>query len=187
MKRLIVAVALLCTSFTFAKGQYDVSLIGEVTDESLSKLYDDLAAQPDGSTVQVRIDSPGGDAIATIVGLDVIGTMIHDKGLVLECRGTGLVASAALVLYEGLCNGKRSLAPSTLVLAHAATMGNVGGKVGTIEQALALLRALNRALAAPLAARMNISVDEAVEWEGDTDHWLTPDQAVSLGLADEVR
>lgn len=187
MKKLIALVLSVLLPFTCLAGakRYDASVLGPMTDESLAATYDELASAP-GPEVTLRINSPGGDSLATLLFIELVGDLKAQKGLHITCIGSTMVASAAAVLMESKVCDVRVLKPETVWLFHNGSLGEVSGKAERIEDELVLLRALNRAMASIIAPRIAMTVDEYLAWVGDRDRWLTPDVCQELGIVDRV-
>jgi ATP-dependent protease ClpP protease subunit len=182
----LAALVVLFSSVSLAKtARYDVDLFGAMTGDSLAKTLDQLNSAQ-GPEVTFRISSPGGEAIATFVFIELAKDIKAAKGLHVTCVGTVMVASAAAILLESPVCDVRIIEPATVVLFHAAS-GGTRGKAGEQEDDLKLLQALNYMAAAMVAPRIGMTPEEYLSWIGDRDRWLSSAQCLERGIVDEVR
>lgn len=165
-----------------APPRYDASLVGEMDGESLGGVMTQLMSSPTDRPLSLRITSPGGNAIATLVFIELVKDLKHERGLRIVCTGSVMVASAAALLFESEVCDERVLEPATIVLFHAAYLTNGSGH----EDETAMLRALNRALAYVVSGRLHMTVDAYLAWIAGHDRWLSADVAVELGYADRL-
>lgn len=177
------ALALLLTA---GAPRYDVTLIGDMDGESLGGAMTQLMASPADRPVQFRIVSPGGNALATLVFIELATDVKQERGLHVVCTGSVMVASAAAILFESSVCDERVLAPATILLFHEAYYTSGPGKEGEMDDANSFLRALNRALAYVVAGRLHMTVDQYLAWIRGRDRSVTADVAVELGYADRL-
>ena len=167
-----------------ASGPAEVSIVGPigntwdgdgVTAATFIKDFKAIKAQD----VTLTVNSPGGslfDGLAIYTAMAASGKNITAKVL-------GLAASAASLLIMA---AKRIEMPkNTHLMIHKAG----GGKFGNADDMRAManvLDSLDASIAATYAARSGQSEDaiKAMLDQGDT--WLTADEAVKLGLANEA-
>ena len=162
--------------------RYDASIVGEMNGESLGGTMTQLLTAPVDRPVQLRIASPGGSAIATMVFIEMAKDLKHDRGLHVVCTGSVMVASAAALLFESPVCDERVLEPATIIMFHAAYLtGGNGSHADT-----SMLDSLNRALAFMVAKRLGMTPDQYLEWIKGQDRWLAADLAVQLGFADRL-
>lgn len=154
----------------------DAEWWGGVAAESLVQQLRALAV----STINIRINSPGGDVFAA----RAIEQAIRDHSATVVAHVDGFAASAASLI--AVAADKVVMAPGSFLMIHKAwtfAMGNADElfstaalleKIdGTIEQsyeAKAGAKAKGRDFAALMAA----------------ETWFTPEEAVAAGLADEI-
>ena len=175
------ALALLLTA---GPARYDADVIGPITIESITATAIQMYAAA-GPEVSVRINSPGGDPMAVLLFNDLMRDTKAERHLHVTCVGTMMVASAAAILLESDFCDVRVLEPATMVLFHGAAMGT-SGKSDSLEDDVAALRVLDRAIAALIAPRMHMTVDEYLAWIRGRDRWISPDVALELGYVDRV-
>jgi ATP-dependent Clp protease protease subunit len=156
-----------------AGSESDAQWWGGISAEGFAKQLN--AMQGD---VEVRIDSPGGD----VFGGRAIAQAIRDYPGIVTCRIDGLAASAAS--YIAIAGDKVVAAPGAFMMIHRAwtlAMGNCEDLRATAT----VLDKIDGSIAASYAAKAG---------EGDQDWvalmsaetWLTADEAVEMGLVDEV-
>jgi ATP-dependent protease ClpP protease subunit len=157
-------------------------LTEEIGADMLLSALETLKTYPDGATVPVLIDSPGGAVIPTLLFLDMVRIEKEKKHLTLECTSGLLVMSAAAAIYEGMCDIRHSR-PETLWLFHEMS-GTVRGKADEIEDELAFSRALEHSLAVIVAPKLRMTPEQYLAWIKGRDRFLTTDQMKAMGGCD---
>ncbi len=129
-----------------------------------------------GSSVTIRVNSPGGDVFE--------GRAIANQ--IRAFRGTtkavvdGLAASAASTI--ALAASRVEMASGSFLMVHrswAFTMGNATD----LTDLAALLTKIDDAIAADYAAKAGVPADKALAWM-DAETWFTAAEAVDAKLAD---
>lgn len=131
--------------------------------------------------ISLYINSPGG-YIAS--GLAILDTMrLINAQVSTICVGTA--ASMATVLLANGQKGKRYCLPNSTVHMHQPNVGSFQGQAADIEiQAKEIVRLkerLNNILAASTGQPLEKIADDT-----DRDFFLTADEAIAYGLADEI-
>ena len=131
--------------------------------------------------VQLYINSPGGSVTA---GLAIYDTMqlIHCD-VVTMCIGQA--ASMGAVLLAGGTKGKRFCLPNSRVMIHQPSGGSQGQASDIEIQAKEILYLRGR-MNEIMASHTGKSVEE-IAHDTERDFFLTPDQAVSYGIVDQVQ
>lgn len=184
MFRALVAVAvLLSTACWGATQRYSASLIGPMDGENLAGTYKEILDAPPGEVV-LRINSPGGNLLMTLLFIDLVRDEKVAKKKTLRCVGTEMVASAAAILMESDVCDVRQLEPATAMMFHEGYLtGNGPQKQDDRE----FMRSLNYAVAALIAPRMGMSPEAYLKWiEGGVERWLTAPSALELHFVDLV-
>lgn len=138
----------------------------------------------EAAEVEVHIRSTGGDVNDALLIYDALRSL---PGRVVT-RCYGYTASAATVIAQAAAPGGRQIASSALYLIHnsiCATEGNASELASRTE----LLRQTDARLAALYAARSGRGADEfaaLMAENGGNGRWLSPEETVAAGLADEV-
>jgi len=153
-------------------------LSGPLEPEVCARIYDAAFNADPSQPVHFAIDSPGGDALFTLALVEALRPLQH-----LETRGLGEVCSAALWLLQA---GKhRSCYRVTSFLAHQVyTEGSrlnadsAPGYARTFES--------TASSAADMLARR--TKKKARFWRDfvKTDRWFGAEEALKLGLVDEI-
>lgn len=174
----------------------EVNLYGEVvesvptdwwTGEKVDGLYIELASflkdldsLKDASSITFHINSVGGDVAA--------GLSIYNRIRALEAETTtivdGIAASAASIIAQA--GDKRLVSLGTQTMIHGASAGLVGYyNVGDLKKVTDQLDSINESLASIYAERTGKEISEVKRMMNKTT-WMTADDAVENGFADEV-
>ncbi len=176
---MILTALLLSLVVTAAPQKYDAQIEGPITEESLSDTLTQLKVAYDAnkSEALLYINSPGGDALAM---LEFMGKAqdLRKYGMKIHCTGDGIVASAASMIFEDICD-IRDITPSALVLFHEAA-GMIGGKETNMEDGLALIKALDRVVALKVAPRLHLTVEEYRARVKGRDWWMSGEDAYNV-------
>lgn len=136
----------------------------------------------DASEVRVNIRSRGGSVEDALLIYEALSTLPAR----VETHCHGYVASAATIIAQaGDC---RKISTGTLYLVHRATM-MVEGNSAEVMQASALLGKTDERIAQIYADRSGMPIEEFHELmsrDSGRGEWLSPEEAVAAGLADEV-
>ena len=130
--------------------------------------------------IHFYINSPGGSVSATLA--------IYDTMQILSCPVAtycvGLAASGGAVLLAGGSKSKRFALPNAKVMIHQP-YGQVGGQVSDIEiQAEEILKTRD-VLNHILSDHTGQSI-ERIAKDTDRDFYMTPEEAKSYGLVDDI-
>jgi ATP-dependent Clp protease protease subunit len=130
--------------------------------------------------IQLYINTPG--------GIVTSGLAIYDTMQSVKCQVStlcvGMAASMGAVLLAAGAKGKRFALPHSQILLHQP-MGGAQGQASEIEitakQIVKIKEQLNSIIAKHTGQPM-----EKVEKDSDRDFYLTPEEAKTYGLIDEV-
>jgi ATP-dependent Clp protease, protease subunit len=137
------------------------------------------AEDPEGD-VSLYVNSPGGSAYA---GMAIYDAMQHIKPDVRTiCFGMGM--SAAAMIVAGGAPGKRFALPNAKLMIHQGSAG-YRGTPADIDIAAREVLSTTRQMAEILARHTGRDVDRVLE-DIDRDRFMTPEEAVSYGLVDDV-
>lgn len=151
----------------------EISYWGVSASEFASRLADITASE-----IEVQINSPGGDVFDGIA----IYNALRTHPATITTRVDGLAASAASLIVQA--GDHRVMMQSSQMMIHEAWGGFVGGADDMVEYAKVLDR-INDAMADAYSVRSGADRDEILSlMEAET--WMSADEAVQLGLADEV-
>jgi ATP-dependent Clp protease, protease subunit len=135
--------------------------------------------EPD-KDIFLYINSPGGMAYAGLAIYDVIQHVRPDVSTI--CVGMGMSA-AAMVLCGGT-PGKRLALPNARIMIHQGSAG-ARGAPSDMEIQLREVLAVTRRMAEIIAHHSGKSVEE-VATDIDRDYFMTPEEAVSYGIIDDI-
>ena len=146
----------------------------------LDEFLEDLEDIQDKPNITVHINSGGGDLYA---GLAIYNRLKAVKGTVTTIND-GLAASAACLIFQA--GNVRKMNAGSNLMAHGVA-GFLFGyyNVDDLKELVTEFKAHNRAIVNVYAEAMGVSYDQAKGFiDGET--WLTGQEAVDKGLADEV-
>lgn len=129
-----------------------------------------------GSSVTVRINSPGGDVFEGRAMANQLRSFRGTTRVVVD----GLAASAASTV--AIAAQRVEMATGSFMMVHRSWAFTVGN-AGDLAQMSALLAKIDQSIAADYAARADISAEEALAWM-DAETWFNAAEAVDAGLAD---
>lgn len=134
--------------------------------------------------IQMIVNSCGGEWHA---GFAVVDVMEWSR-LPVYTTGMGLVASMALVLFIAGQKGRRVLMPHTSLLSH---LFRASGE-GTRHELVARRKQedwMHERLVAHYLRHTSLKTEEEVNGQllREVDTWLTPEEALALGLADRIQ
>lgn len=147
---------------------------------SAEKFLDDLEDLKDKDRITVHINSGGGDLYA---GLAIYNRLKQLKGEVITVND-GIAASAASLIFQA--GDIRRMNAASNFMAHGASGFLFGSyDVEDLETLVEQFKAHNKAVVNVYAERMGVEYEEAKDFvNGET--WLTGQDAVDMGLADEL-
>lgn len=158
-----------------------VYLVGEINDASAMEVVmqlDYLAASSDGEITLV-INSPGGSVTA---GLAIIDAM--ERAGAVSTLVTGMAASMAAVIAACGAKGRRFVTPMAEVMIHQP-LGGISGQATEIENTARRILGIKRRMSALLAQKTG-QTERKITADCERDHYLSAEEAVRYGLADEV-
>lgn len=146
----------------------------------LDEFLKDLDEIKDKNFITVHINSGGGDLYA---GLAIYNRLKAVKGTVTTIND-GLAASAASLIFQA--GNIRKMNAGSNIMAHGVA-GFLFGyyNIDDLKEMVTQFKAHNKAIVNVYAEAMGVNYDEAKGFiDGET--WLTGQEAVDKGLADEV-
>ncbi len=155
----------------------------EVTEGSANTIVAQLlhlANEDPYKDIQLYINSPGGSVYD---GLAIYDTMQYIKPDV-QTIGIGLQASMGAFLLSSGAKGKRFVLPNARVMIHQPSSGTQG-MVTDQEISLRESVRMKELLAKVIAKNTGQKLDK-VKADMERDHWMSADEAVKYGLADEM-
>lgn len=161
-----------------------ITLFGEITDETsylivTQLLYLDSLVNEDGP-VNLYINSPGGSVYAGLAIHDVIRNMRRKVNTTV----VGMAASmGAFLLFSG--TGSRRSLPNSRIMIHSVSSGSPYATVHDLKVDFKETEYLQEKLMKMQADYSNITHEEMVEMTF-RDKYMTPDEAIKLGLIDSI-
>ena len=175
----------------------EVDLYGEVVDTvpidlwtgekvqgqfiALDAFLKDLDTLKDKTAVTFRINSIGGNASAGVAIYNRIRELKGETTTIVD----GLAASAASIIAQA--GDRRVMNIGTQMMVHGASSFLFGYyNEGELADTRKMLLSVNKSVAGIYAERSGRDVESILSMM-KSDKWMTPDEAVESGLADEVR
>lgn len=159
---------------------------GGVTSSTSKSCIDTLShwsRQFPGQEVTLVFNSPGGSVIDGLALFDFLQEL-QAGGTPLTTVTLGMAASMGGILLQA--GGKRVMGRHAWLLIHEIS-SMTGGKASDIEDEIAFIKRLQGQSLDILASRSTLTAKQiAARWKRK-DWWLSADEAVALGFADEVR
>ena len=139
-----------------------------------------LEAEDPDQDIAFYINSPGGSVTSALAIYDTMQYIRPDVSTI--C--IGMAASAAALLLTAGAHGKRYTLPHSTILIHQP-LGGVQGQASDIEiHAREILRI--RSVLNDILVKHTSQPRERIDDDTDRDRFMTPEEAKSYGLIDEV-
>lgn len=161
---------------------YIYGYIGEWDDEvrALDISRELVQAEMTGKRIVIRINSMGGEVYT---GIAIFNALMQSKGDV-SIQVDGIAASMASVI--ALCGKPVQMSKYARLMIHSVSGWAHGNKVD-IQRHLQEIDGLENTLCQMYAKRMGKSAEAIkAEYFDGTDHWLTAQEALALGLVDGI-
>lgn len=130
-----------------------------------------------GQPITIKINSGGGDVFA---GQEIYNELKNYTGEVtIEIQG--LCASIASVIAMA---GKCKMSPSAMIMIHNVST-STSGDYRDMEHSVEVLKKANKSIANAYILKTGMTEKEAYALM-DKETWLTADEALELGLIDEI-
>ena len=145
---------------------------------SPAKVSEGIAAAAEKSEpLEVYINSGGGDIFAA----SEIYSAIREYSGDVKIHVVGLAASAASVIA---CAGKSDISPTAQIMVHNVSSAT-SGDYHDMDKMSEILQKANETIANAYITKSGMTKEKALEIM-DKETWLTADEAVELGLIDEI-
>ncbi len=139
-----------------------------------------LAYEDPNKDISLYINSPGGSVYD---GLAIYDTMQFIKPDV-RTYGIGLQASFGAVLLTAGAKGKRFMLPNARAMIHQPHSGTQGVMT---DMEISLREGLNlKERLIDIIAKHSGQKRDKIKQDMERDHWMSAEEAVKYGLADEV-
>jgi ATP-dependent Clp protease proteolytic subunit ClpP (EC 3.4.21.92) len=160
-----------------------ILLTGEIEDKMASSVVGQLLyldSVDNSSDIFMYINSPGGSVSAGMAIYDTMNFVKSDVSTI--C--TGMAASMASFLLSAGAKEKRFSLPNSEIMIHQP-LGAFQGQVSDIEISAKRMIKQKEKLNKLLSEHTKQPLDKIIN-DTDRDYFLTPEEAVSYGLIDEV-
>jgi ATP-dependent Clp protease, protease subunit len=163
----------------FVSGSIDAGSAQRVCEEIIR-----INVAGESDFIQMIINSGGGSCAA---GFAIIDLMEWSR-LPVYTTGVGRIASMALALFMAGEKGHRVITPRTSILSHRFSAFSLGNHAELLakrkEEDL-----MHRRLLQHYLEHTHLKTDEEVTEHllRDVDTWLSPEEAVAMGIADAVQ
>ena len=139
-----------------------------------------LDAEDPDKDISLYINSPGGSSYA---GMAIYDAMQFVKANV-ATYAIGMAMSAGAMILCGGAAGKRYVLPNAKVMIHQGS-GGFRGAPADIQIAAKEILEMTERMAEIIARHSGRPVEQVMK-DIDRDHFMTPQEAVEYGLADQV-
>ncbi len=167
--------------------KFDVLITSEFRPGSVARWETQAwKAGRDHKRVLVRITSPGGSGFAMLQFIQSMQDLKKTTGARLVCYGDIIVASAAAITLEAVCD-ERYVTPSTLILFHEAQIdGLPAHNEAQAEDEMAILHRLNAIVDQYIANRIGMPMEEYRRHVYGRDWWLNAEELMAVHGADGI-
>lgn len=146
-------------------------------DNTCPKKVNDLIDKANGESLDVYINSGGGDVFA---GSEIYSALRSYPGGV-NIHVVGIAASAASVIAMA---GRSDISPTAMLMVHNVSSG-AQGDYHAMDKQSDILQTANKAVAAAYCEKTAMSEADVLKMM-DKETWLTAAQAVERGLIDSI-
>jgi ATP-dependent Clp protease protease subunit len=136
-----------------------------------------------GEPIEIVFNSPGGSVFAGWMLFDVIRGLSR-AGHPVTTIAQGMAASMAGILLQA--GDVRVIGAESYLMLHEVSTGAIG-KVSEIQDTAKLAERLTRQACEVFARKSTLSAEELYERMSRRDLWLQAEEALELGLVDEIR
>lgn len=135
--------------------------------------------------IEIIFSSPGGSVVPGLALFDHI-TYLIDQGAHINTVANGMAASMAGILLQA--GEKRIMGRESWLMIHEVSFGAVG-KIGEVEDTTEWVKAVQKRVKGIFLKRSQGKLSAAAFERGwkRKDWWLDSDEALALGLVDEIR
>lgn len=161
-----------------------IIFLGEVVNEHTANLVVaqllHLAYEDPKKDIKLYINSPGGSVYDGFAIYDTMQYISPD----IQTIGIGVQASMGAFLLSSGTKGKRIVLPNSRIMIHqpsSGTQGKITDQEISLREGIYLKQRLNEILAKNTGQKL-----AKIEKDTDRDFWMSAEEAVKYGLADQV-
>lgn len=163
-----------------------LTLRGEISRENIHPLIDAILTHNlagDVDALRLHLDSPGGSVDAGFALIDIMNW----SRIPISTTAIGFVASMALLVFMAGTKGQRTVMPHCSLMSHRFAAMSAGNHADLLA-ARVQQDVLHQRILDHYRDCTGAESDALVEAEllRPTDRWLTPHEAVTLGIADRM-
>jgi len=164
-----------------AGGPATLYIYGEIGDWGVSaaQVAADIEALGPVEKLTVRVSSYGGDAMQGVAIHNLLRSLPYDVEVIID----GIAASAASVIAVA---GRRVIMPSTALMMIHDPWSLAAGNAEDMRHQAEVLEKIKQALTAAYLSKAPNIDPERLDALLSEETWLTAEEAVELGLADEI-
>ena len=140
--------------------------------------------QPDRD-IRMIISTYGGEVLEMFGIIDLMN-MAKSSDIDIETIGIGKVMSAGVAILAAGTKGRRKVSRNCRLMLHQASAGTMGS-VFNMENELEEVKVLQEMYVRCVAENSNLSVRKIKKmFSSNSNHYISAEQAVEYGIADEV-
>jgi len=140
--------------------------------------------QPDRD-IRMIISTYGGEVLEMFGIIDIMN-MAKSSDIDIETIGLGKVMSAGVAILAAGTKGRRKVSRNCRLMLHQASAGTMGS-VFNMENELEEVKVLQEMYVRCVAENSNLSVRKIKKmFSSNSNHYISAEQAVEYGIADEV-
>lgn len=150
---------------------------------------EELEEEPDleqpNRDIKMIVSTYGGEVLEMFAIYDMM-RMAKSDGIDVETIGLGKVMSAGVAILAAGTRGRRKVSRNCRLMLHQASAGTMGS-VFNMENELEEVKALQDMYVRCVAENSHLSVKQIRKlFKSNTNHYISAEQAVAYGIADEI-
>jgi len=146
----------------------------------------EMDAKPDLSEITVHVSGIGGAILAASAIADALLTCTKPVRTV----GSGYIASSAVLVLAAGTRGSRMVSPNAMLMLHVPRVPRPDAEMLTLRELTRFVTSMERKVAHYYAQLSLLTGQDSTFWphrlSNGEDLFMTPEEAIGLGLADAV-